>query len=195
MFGPRDLFSYSLLCFCVIGPLPRLSAETLRRSHSRMARGCTSRTINDGKLLLPTLMERNANRNTNRTTKYTWTSLSDFVSSPTSAHTDSPQKEYTTACIRETLRVLPSEPRISKDVHKDTVLPGTYFTPGSKESPSVETGKFLMAVPAGSVVVMDIWALHMSRESCSSRTREDPYSSRRAYPSSPRHSFVLGRGR
>ena len=67
------------------------------------------------------------------------------------------------ACVRETLRLFPAEPRLSKDVHADTVLPGTYFTFGSDENP-VETGKFSMAVPAGSVVVMDIWALHMNRE-------------------------------
>ncbi|KAH0826708.1 cytochrome P450 [Lanmaoa asiatica] len=66
-------------------------------------------------------------------------------------------KEYTAACIRETLRMFPAEPRISKDAHADTVLPGTYFTPGSKE-----TRRFSMAVPAGSVIVLDVWALHMS---------------------------------
>lgn len=68
------------------------------------------------------------------------------------------------ACIRETLRVFPAEPRLAKQVHTDTVLPGTNFTLGSNES-LVETGKFSMAVPAGSVVVLDVWALHMNRES------------------------------
>ncbi|KAF8556843.1 cytochrome P450 [Imleria badia] len=71
-------------------------------------------------------------------------------------------KECTLACIRETLRLLPSAPRLPKDVHTNTLLPGTHFTPGSKDSPSVETGKFTMAIPAGSVIVMDIWALHMN---------------------------------
>ncbi|KAH0826709.1 cytochrome P450 [Lanmaoa asiatica] len=70
-------------------------------------------------------------------------------------------KEYTAACIRETLRMFPAEPRLPKDVHTDTVLPGTCFTTGSKES-LVETAKFSMAIPAGSVVVLDIWALHMN---------------------------------
>ncbi|KAG9309956.1 cytochrome P450 [Chiua virens] len=70
--------------------------------------------------------------------------------------------EYTSACIRETLRVFPAEPRISKNVHADMVLPSTYFSPGSKESPSVETGKFSVAVPAGSAVIMEIWGLHMN---------------------------------
>ena len=67
------------------------------------------------------------------------------------------------ACLRETLRLFPVEPRMSKDVHADTVLPGAHFTFGSNGSP-VETGKFSMAVPAGSIVVMDVWALHMNRE-------------------------------
>ncbi|KAH0826717.1 cytochrome P450 [Lanmaoa asiatica] len=104
----RDLRSCALLRICIIGPLPGLSAQTLRRNYSRMF-----------------------------------------------------SKEYTVACIRETLRVLPVEPRLSKFVHTDTVLPGTYFTPGSKESP-VETAKFSMAIPAGSVVILDVWALHMN---------------------------------
>ncbi|KAG8216942.1 cytochrome P450 [Butyriboletus roseoflavus] len=79
-----------------------------------------------------------------------------------STHTDSWQKEYTAACIQEALRVFPAEPRIPKDVHQDTVLPGTSFIPGPKEDPFIETGKFSMAVPAGSVVVVDVWALHMN---------------------------------
>jgi cytochrome P450 len=68
--------------------------------------------------------------------------------------------EYTLACIRETLRLFPSEPRLPKDVHADTVLPATYFTPGSEDSPPVEIGKFTMAIPAGSVIAIDVWALH-----------------------------------
>ncbi|KAF8137618.1 cytochrome P450, partial [Boletus edulis] len=39
--------------------------------------------------------------------------------------------EYTTACIRESLRMFPPVTRLPKDVHADAVLPGTYFTPGS----------------------------------------------------------------
>lgn len=135
-----------------------------------MARGRTSRTVNDGKLLPPTFMNELRNEIQTESQRIHGQAC-QFCLVAKSAHTDNPQKEYTEACIRETLRVFPAEPRISKDVHKDTVLPGTYFTSGSKESPSVETGKFLMAVPAGSIVVMDIWALHMNRESCSSRTR------------------------
>lgn len=88
-----------------------------------------------------------------------------------SAHTDNSQKEYTAAFIRETLRMFPAEPRIPKDVHKDTVLPVTSFIPGSKENTFIETGKFSMAVPAGSVIVLDIWAMHLSRASPSSRVR------------------------
>ncbi|KAG9309955.1 cytochrome P450 [Chiua virens] len=70
--------------------------------------------------------------------------------------------EYAAGCIRETLRVFPSEPRLSKSVHADMVLPSSYFSPGSKENPSVETGKFSVVVPAGSIVIIDVWALHMN---------------------------------
>ena len=70
--------------------------------------------------------------------------------------------------------MFPAEPRIAKDVHADTVLPGTYFTPGSKDTPSVETGKLSMAVPAGSTVIIDIWGMHMNRESSAPRTKPRP---------------------
>ncbi|KAG9309959.1 cytochrome P450 [Chiua virens] len=70
--------------------------------------------------------------------------------------------EYTSACIRETLRVFPVVSRIPKNVHADMVLPSTYFTPGSKENPSNETGKCAVAVPEGGVVIIDIWAMHMN---------------------------------
>ena len=75
------------------------------------------------------------------------------------------------AFVRETLRMFPTIPRLPRNVHADTVLPGTYFTPESKHTPiPTETGKFLMAIPAGSNVVIDIWAVHMNRKSCTSRT-------------------------
>ena len=74
------------------------------------------------------------------------------------------------ACIRETLRTFPAEPRLSKDVHADTVLPGTYFIPGSEDIP-VETGRFSMAVPAGSGIIIDVWAVHMNRKSYTSRAK------------------------
>ncbi|KAF8437970.1 cytochrome P450 [Boletus edulis BED1] len=67
--------------------------------------------------------------------------------------------EYTTACIRETLRMFPPVTRLLKDALADAVLPGAYFAPGFQGSP-VKTGDFSMAVPAGSLVVIDIWALH-----------------------------------
>jgi len=66
------------------------------------------------------------------------------------------------ACIRETLRLFPPAARTPKVVRTDTVLPGTYFIPGSEGKPSVETGKFSMAVPKGSVVCIDVWAMHLN---------------------------------
>ena len=74
------------------------------------------------------------------------------------------------AFIRETLRMFPVAPIVPKDVHADTVLPGTYFSSGSKDTP-VETGKFSMAVPAGSIIIIDIWAIHMNRKSYTSRAK------------------------
>ena len=53
----------------------------------------------------------------------------------------------------------------------DTIIPGTYFNPGSKGESPVETGKFMMAIPAGSLVSLGVWELHMNRESASSWTR------------------------
>ncbi|KAH7912385.1 cytochrome P450 [Hygrophoropsis aurantiaca] len=70
--------------------------------------------------------------------------------------------EYTLALFRETLRLYPSEPRLAKDVHYDSVLPAVHFTPGSKGSPTIEGHPFSVAVPAGSVLILDIWALHMN---------------------------------
>ena len=45
------------------------------------------------------------------------------------------------AFIRKTLRMFPVAPIVPKGVHADTVLPGTYFTFGSRNTP-VETGNF-----------------------------------------------------
>ncbi|KIJ62164.1 hypothetical protein HYDPIDRAFT_182927 [Hydnomerulius pinastri MD-312] len=81
---------------------------------------------------------------------------------PTTYKEDFSKLAYTTAFFRETLRLYPSEPRLAKDVRNDTILPATYFTPGSTQDPTVEGEKFSVAIPAGSVVIMDIWALHMN---------------------------------
>ena len=67
------------------------------------------------------------------------------------------------ACLRESLRLFPVEPRLSKVVHADAVLPSTSFAVGPGDT-LVETGKFTLAVPAGSAVLLDIWAVHMNRE-------------------------------
>jgi len=81
----------------------------------------------------------------------------------TTDHKDHMEKlKYTLACIRETLRLFPPGPRTVRVVRNDTVLPGTYFIPGSEGKPSLETGKFSMAIPKGSVVYVDIWAMHLN---------------------------------
>ena len=80
-------------------------------------------------------------------------------------------KEYTLACMRETLRLFPAAARTPKVVRKDTVLPGTCFIPGSEDKPTVETGKFSMAIPKGSIICLDIWAMHLNSESCFSQMK------------------------
>ncbi|KII87854.1 hypothetical protein PLICRDRAFT_54898 [Plicaturopsis crispa FD-325 SS-3] len=80
----------------------------------------------------------------------------------TSSYKDElPKLEYTTAVFRETLRLYPSEPRLVKPVHADTTLTARKFTPYRPgESQSANT--FVVPVPKGSAVVLDIWALHMN---------------------------------
>ncbi|TFK46773.1 cytochrome P450 [Heliocybe sulcata] len=64
--------------------------------------------------------------------------------------------EYTLAVFREAMRLYPAEPRLAKLVTEDTVLPYTKF------KPIPEAEKARMAVSKGSVVIIDIWALHMN---------------------------------
>lgn len=54
--------------------------------------------------------------------------------------------------------MFPSEPRLVKNVHADTSLTGRHFAAhGSTE-------EYRVAIPNGSAVIVDIWAIHMSRE-------------------------------
>ena len=66
------------------------------------------------------------------------------------------------ACLRESLRVFPVESRLAKLAHADAVLPSTSFAVGPGDT-LVETGKFTVAIPAGSIIMFDIWAVHMNR--------------------------------
>ena len=85
------------------------------------------------------------------------------------------------AVFRETLRCFPAEPRLNKLVDADAVLTGTRFTPSDpprKPRSTYDGGltnveiahdqlserKFSVHIPKGSVVTMDIWAMHMNRQ-------------------------------
>ena len=89
---------------------------------------------------------------------------------------------YTLAFFREVLRCFPIEPRLQKITSVDTTLTATTFTPASpvakpettydgsinhvafKRDEKTEC-KVSVPVPKGSIVMMDIWGLHMNRES------------------------------
>ena len=95
MSGRRDHHSYTLLCICLIGPLPRVAEKSLRRGGSGMARGCPRHTINNSEhfAIFHELALTNAKRISTRITKNTWTNLSDFrIFSANSVHTDSLQR-------------------------------------------------------------------------------------------------------
>ncbi|EIW78654.1 cytochrome P450 [Coniophora puteana RWD-64-598 SS2] len=68
--------------------------------------------------------------------------------------------EYTLAFFRETLRLWPAEPRLAKDVDADTSLPGVHFSRNGNETSLTEGQAYTLPVPARSIVMLDIWALH-----------------------------------
>lgn len=91
---------------------------------------------------------------------------------------------YTQAFFRETLRCFPVEPRLIKIAAQDTILHGTRFSIGSGQPPKVATTsfdgsdtnleytdneeftqeKYAVTIPKDSIIMMDVWGLHMNRE-------------------------------
>ncbi|KAG5654439.1 hypothetical protein H0H81_002628 [Sphagnurus paluster] len=70
--------------------------------------------------------------------------------------------EYTTAVFHETLRLFPSVPRLGKNVRQDTTLTARRFKIDSdKKVTDVE--KFDVDIKRGSIVVIDVMALHNNR--------------------------------
>lgn len=81
------------------------------------------------------------------------------------------------------MRCFPAVPYLNKIVEGDAILTGTRFSHDSMSSPSrsydgsltnVQVAldeskeyKFSVHVPKGSVVTMDIWAVHMNRKAVS----------------------------
>ncbi|KZT51494.1 cytochrome P450 [Calocera cornea HHB12733] len=78
--------------------------------------------------------------------------------SPESYREDMPRLRYTEAVFRETTRLFPAEPRLSKMVTQDTRLKARRW--GEKG----EEDKYEVVVPQGSTVWLDIWATHLSPE-------------------------------
>lgn len=91
-------------------------------------------------------------------------------------------QEYTLAFFRETLRCFPSGRRVFKIVSQDTVLHATRFSPAAGAQVLVPEESFdgdpdnvqfkrdeereervAVNLPKGSLVVVDIWGLHMNR--------------------------------
>jgi hypothetical protein len=71
---------------------------------------------------------------------------------------------YTTAVFREALRLFTPILRLAKHAHADTTLTGRQFTPhlhGRNKYGDIRT--IPIAVPKGSVVMIDISGLHMNR--------------------------------
>ena len=56
------------------------------------------------------------------------------------------------------MRMFPSEPRLAKNVAADTSLTAKRFTADGK------TEDFRVSIPNGSVVIVDIWGVNMSRK-------------------------------
>ncbi|KZO90323.1 cytochrome P450 [Calocera viscosa TUFC12733] len=81
---------------------------------------------------------------------------------PTDSHEsyreDMPRLRYTEAVFRETTRMFPAEPRLSKMVTQDTRLKARKWGKDGAEE------KYEVFVPEGSTVWLDIWATHMSPE-------------------------------
>lgn len=91
------------------------------------------------------------------------------------------------AFFREVLRCFPIEPRLAKLTTRDSTIPGTRFRANPEARPPASgtydgslnhvevkrkigvdgkgegEEKFLVAIPKGSVVMLDIWGLHMNR--------------------------------
>ncbi|KAJ6564019.1 cytochrome P450 [Mycena capillaripes] len=69
---------------------------------------------------------------------------------------------YTTAAFNETLRLFPPVPRLTKYVYADTTLPARRFKESSTTGKISDLETYSVPIPMGSMVVIDIIALHMN---------------------------------
>ena len=72
---------------------------------------------------------------------------------------------YTTAVFREALRLFTPILRLAKHAHADATLTGRQFTPhlNGHDNKCGDIRGISVAVPKGSVVMIDISGLHMNR--------------------------------
>jgi hypothetical protein len=75
-------------------------------------------------------------------------------------------EEYTTAVFHETLRLFPPVARMGKSVLIDTVLKARRFAPPSGGR-GREVEEFSVHIPTGSLVMIDVFAVHMNRRNLS----------------------------
>ncbi|KZT50451.1 cytochrome P450 [Calocera cornea HHB12733] len=68
---------------------------------------------------------------------------------------DMPRLKYAEATFRETLRLFPAEVRLTKRAARDTTLRGTVLSTGEK---------YDVPVPKGTIVWLDVWAVHTMTE-------------------------------
>lgn len=74
------------------------------------------------------------------------------------------------AVFREVLRLFPPVPRVASPVSVDTHLTGRRFTPSDGKRGVSNVSDFDVAIPAQSIVVIDIIALHRNRKCLPSGT-------------------------
>ncbi|KDQ57720.1 hypothetical protein JAAARDRAFT_35408 [Jaapia argillacea MUCL 33604] len=75
---------------------------------------------------------------------------------------DHPLLEYTMAVFREALRLFPSVPRLAKPVFADSVVTVNRFNPADDYWRESKAETVSVAIPKGSVVIIDVWASHMN---------------------------------
>lgn len=71
-------------------------------------------------------------------------------------------QEYTTAVFYETIRLFTPVARLGKCVQSDTTLPARQFVSGDYHNAE----KITIRIPRGSIIIMDILALHRNRKHC-----------------------------
>jgi hypothetical protein len=77
--------------------------------------------------------------------------------------TEQNTKEYTMAVFYETLRLFPPVVRLGKQVLEDTDIKARRFTTRS-DGTVQDVEEYTVPIKGGSIIIIDILALHMNRE-------------------------------